>query len=472
MGDLWADRHEFVSSTRRQSQRTEIRYRRRMLDVCDVTLVHGLPAMTIERTIADLVGEIGDLSLVANALGAAARKRALDLQRLRELLAPSAEGLGFLRNDGQSVLDRLFEEAELDAAAVADRVAADPVLGARIAANFLGALDPAVFERLALPPSAKQNVVDALELLAETLHASISSQLEAVNAASTAAVSELLRGGLLDRVGSPAPGDVRRSAPTNPDIQRLEKLPARAAANIDHETAPAFQEGGVGRDLYDVDMRRAYVEAQMPLREAFVVARKWADGGAVTLMVSSTREVDAQPWLESSGVAIGTTSNRHSRFSAHPHGAVIGWCLGLDEVLDLESESSVTGVVVVRAHASHAPWITAHDVERLGGRGIAPVPESSGAIKAMVEGISLLPVINQGLIDSRERSMAVQALSFMRERGHTLDPKGLVVEAIRQGWPGSTPLEFADLARDLNEGKRLRFENRLDIRALERWASA
>ncbi|MEO7372650.1 MAG: hypothetical protein ABIW36_01890, partial [Terrimesophilobacter sp.] len=143
----------------------------------------------------------------------------------------------------------------------------------------------------------------------------------------------------------------------------------------------------------------------------------------------------------------------------------------LGEVLEIESESSVTGVVVVRAHASHAPWITAHDVECLGGSDIVPVPEAPKAIKAMVEGISLLPVINQGLIDSRERSMAVQALSFMRGRGHALDPKQLIVEATRQGWPGASPLELADLARDLNRGKRLRFQNRLDIRALEGWSS-
>ncbi len=89
----------------------------------------------------------------------------------------------------------------------------------------------------------------------------------------------------------------------------------------------------------------------------------------------------------------------------------------------------------------------------------------------MVEGISLLPVLNQGLTDSRERFMAVQALTFMRAHGHELDPKQLIVEALRQGWPGVSPLEFAGLARDLNRGKRLRFQNRLDIRALQRWSS-
>jgi len=219
-------------------------------------------------------------------------------------------------------------------------------------------------------------------------------------------------------------------------------------------------------------MRRAYIEAHVPLSEAFAAARRWADGEAATLIAPSTGAVEAQPWLEMAGVEIGTSSNRHSRFSARPHGAVIGWCLNLEEVLEIESRSSVSSFVAVQAHASHAPWITAHDVEPLAGSDIARVPEATEAIKAMVEGISLLPVLNQGLSDSRERSMAVQALTFMRARGHELDPKQLIVEAIRQGWAGVSPLEFAGLARDLNRGKRLRFQNRLDIRALERWSSA
>lgn len=51
-----------------------------------------------------------------------------------------------------------------------------------------------------------------------------------------------------------------------------------------------------------------------------------------------------------------------------------------------------------------------------GGEPVPAIPEAIDAIKAMVEGISLLPVINQGLIDSRERSMAVPALTYMRAR--------------------------------------------------------
>jgi len=99
------------------------------------------------------------------------------------------------------------------------------------------------------------------------------------------------------------------------------------------------------------------------------------------------------------------------------------------------------------------------------------VPEASPAIKAMVDGISLLPVLNQGLIDSRERSMAVQALTYLRNHGHTLVPEQLAVEAIRRGWPGTSPLELANLAKQLNAGKRLRYGQRLNTSVLEEWAS-
>jgi hypothetical protein len=51
----------------------------RVLDPRDVTLTDGLPTMTMERTIVDLIEEVGDLSLVADAVRDASRKRNLDL---------------------------------------------------------------------------------------------------------------------------------------------------------------------------------------------------------------------------------------------------------------------------------------------------------------------------------------------------------------------------------------------------------
>lgn len=126
IGDFSALRHEFVSPVRRQSQRSAIRYRQRTIDPCDVTLVEGLPVMTMERTIADLIEEVGDLSLVADALRDASSKRTLDLQRLRELLAPLAAREGFRKDDGDALVNRLMEIAGIDIDSLTRLIARSP----------------------------------------------------------------------------------------------------------------------------------------------------------------------------------------------------------------------------------------------------------------------------------------------------------------------------------------------------------
>jgi hypothetical protein len=216
-------------------------------------------------------------------------------------------------------------------------------------------------------------------------------------------------------------------------------------------------------------MRRAYIDPHVDLQESFRLAKTWAgDESKITIVGPSTSAIEASPWLAKTGLPIGTTSNRHSRYTARPRaGIVIAWCLNLNEILDLEHHADLDGLALVRGYKQHAPWITAHAAEFLGGEPVPPISEATDAIKAMVKGISLLPVINQGLTDSRERSMAVQALTYMRDRGHEFIPEQLIVEAIRHEWPGTSPLDFAELAKQLNAGKRLRFEKRLSTAALE-----
>jgi predicted nucleotidyltransferase/predicted transcriptional regulator of viral defense system len=145
IGDFRALRHEFVSPARRQSQRRAIRYRQRTLDPRDVTLVDGLPVMSMERTIADLIEDVGDLSLVADALRDASGKRTLDLQRLRELLAPLAAREGFKKDDGDALLNRLMEIAGIDIDSLTRLIARSPTYSslaqvARIVTNFNGAV--------------------------------------------------------------------------------------------------------------------------------------------------------------------------------------------------------------------------------------------------------------------------------------------------------------------------------------------
>jgi len=146
IGDFRALRHDFVSPTRRQSQRREIRYRQRTLDPRDVMLVEGMPVMTMERTIADLVDDNKDLSLVGDALRDASSKRTLDLQRLRELLAPLAARDGFKKGDGDALLHRLMEIAGIDVASLSRLIERSPTFGtlaqvARMVTN-LSVLDP------------------------------------------------------------------------------------------------------------------------------------------------------------------------------------------------------------------------------------------------------------------------------------------------------------------------------------------
>ncbi len=196
IGNLWADRHDFVSPTRRQSQRPELRYRQRVLDPRDVTLVHGLPVMTVERTIADLVETVGDLSLVADALRDAARKRNLDFARLRELLCPLAERNGFRKGDGAALLNRLMEIAGVDAGSIARRVAADTSLGSRVAANYFGGLNKADLDRLIMTPEMQKTMRSFQESIAAMLQNAASPQVTELNA-----TMETLRASLVKSAG-------------------------------------------------------------------------------------------------------------------------------------------------------------------------------------------------------------------------------------------------------------------------------
>lgn len=129
IGDLPAEHHTFSSPVRRQSQRVDVRYWRRVLDARDVTIAGGLPVTTVERTIADLVEERTDLSQVADVLRDAASKNRLDNTRLAELLGPLAARQGFRKDDGSAFLGRLLQLAGLDFDSLAARIAASPTLG-------------------------------------------------------------------------------------------------------------------------------------------------------------------------------------------------------------------------------------------------------------------------------------------------------------------------------------------------------
>lgn len=92
---------------------------------------------TIECTIADLVDDIRDLSLVSNTLRDASLRGTLDQGRLAQLLAPLSARTGLPTGDGAAPLTHLEAVAGIDSAAIASRLTADAVLGPLVTADFL-----------------------------------------------------------------------------------------------------------------------------------------------------------------------------------------------------------------------------------------------------------------------------------------------------------------------------------------------
>ena len=114
-GDIEPAPYRMITSERRQTQRPDIAYSRRQLEPRDVVVVEGLPVTSIERTVADLVDEVGDLSLVGDVLADATRgERAVDLEHLGLLLAPFAARYGHPRRDGTALLEQIRRSAGID----------------------------------------------------------------------------------------------------------------------------------------------------------------------------------------------------------------------------------------------------------------------------------------------------------------------------------------------------------------------
>ena len=137
IGDLRSNRTELTTPVRRQTQRADLHYRRRDLPEEDVTIRDGLPVTTPERTIADLVEDRTDLSIVADALRDASRKSELDLELLADNLAPLAERNGHRKGDGVALLDQLLVIAGIDREAIAKQIASLDGIGALVARNYL-----------------------------------------------------------------------------------------------------------------------------------------------------------------------------------------------------------------------------------------------------------------------------------------------------------------------------------------------
>ncbi|WP_343926826.1 type IV toxin-antitoxin system AbiEi family antitoxin domain-containing protein [Rhodoglobus aureus] len=126
IGDLLPTPYVFTSAARRQSQRPDIRFKRRLLVADQITLVAGIPTTGIERTIADLVQDKEDLSLVGDLVGDALRSRTVQLDYLAALLGPLASRNGFTKDDGLALMRKLLELGHVDVATQIQRVLSNP----------------------------------------------------------------------------------------------------------------------------------------------------------------------------------------------------------------------------------------------------------------------------------------------------------------------------------------------------------
>lgn len=239
IGDFRALRHEFVSPARRQTQRSGIRYRQRTLDPRDVTLVDGLPVMTMERTIADLIEEVGDLSLVADALRDASHKRDLDHERLRSLLAPLAQRNGLKKGDGAAVLNRLMEIAGIDPEAVARRVAADAPLAARIAETYVANLSKADLDRLVMTPEMQKSMRAIQESFARLAETSLAPQL--AQAAASMKTVKLIDSEVIDKLARLASAELVNSG-AMAEFNRAWAKSLTQSAALKPETLAAIRE--------------------------------------------------------------------------------------------------------------------------------------------------------------------------------------------------------------------------------------
>lgn len=116
VGDLQPEPVELLVDSARRSRRPGVRYRRRRVPAGDVAMVAGLPVTTIPETIADLIEDQVDLSLVADLLRDAVQDRRVALSAV----AAAVDADVFRRLVEAAGLDH--DPAERSMAALAARV--------------------------------------------------------------------------------------------------------------------------------------------------------------------------------------------------------------------------------------------------------------------------------------------------------------------------------------------------------------
>lgn len=104
LGDLPADRHDFIVSTRKQSRRKDVRLHHQSLKSNEWTSVGGIPTTLPSRLVSDLLHDHEDPEALGHIIADAIRKVFDYPAAFAEKLAPHATRFGFRRNDGLALL--------------------------------------------------------------------------------------------------------------------------------------------------------------------------------------------------------------------------------------------------------------------------------------------------------------------------------------------------------------------------------
>jgi predicted transcriptional regulator of viral defense system len=112
IGDFYPDGFEFLVPDDRVTRLPAVRLRRQCLDPSEVTFAQQVPVLTVERTLADLIEQHEDMSLVTDVLADALRLgRYVSREQLGRHLAPMASANGFSANDGSAFASDLLQQA-------------------------------------------------------------------------------------------------------------------------------------------------------------------------------------------------------------------------------------------------------------------------------------------------------------------------------------------------------------------------
>ncbi|CAM5651066.1 hypothetical protein GCM10010261_61800 [Streptomyces pilosus] len=112
LGDLPADRVEFIVPVRRSTRDDSVLLHRLALEADDVTVVDGLPVTTAERTVTDLLRSRVDGAHIGTVIADADLRGLIDVDHLADRVVPFVRGYGLPSTaSGEELLQALCQQA-------------------------------------------------------------------------------------------------------------------------------------------------------------------------------------------------------------------------------------------------------------------------------------------------------------------------------------------------------------------------